>query len=147
VLLRGPKILATLKALVPPLDAETERELIAVAYAHRDKQTRAYARRLIDAHVAGATRIKSTLTPGFWHMYDHEASARLRRLDRADRGKLAVAMVAHGANGWGVAFEEDLAFGRELVHKLLVAKKRELVLTDWHPKKTCGSPSGHWSGA
>ena len=128
VLIRGDDIISTLKALTPPFDAETTRELIAVAYASRNAKARALAQKLVSRHVANASLIKSTLGPGFHRAND--ASDKLRRLKISDRGKLAVAMRVHGADVAGVAFEEDEDFARDRLPRLV--KNGVLDLHEWY---------------
>lgn len=128
MLLRGESVIELLKNLRPPLDAETERELIAVAFASGDAKVRALAQKLVAKHVTGAALIKSTLGAGFHRASD--ASDKLRRLRRKDRGKLAVAMRAHGAYVAGVAFEEDEEFARDRMYKLV--NKGVLDLHEWY---------------
>jgi hypothetical protein len=128
VLLRGPDVVTTLKTLKPPFDTETERELIAVAYGSADAKARGLARKLVDAHVANAKLLKSTLGSGFHRAND--ACNRLRKLRWPERGKLAVALRAHGAYVAGVAFEEDEEFARDRLGRLV--HKRVLDLHEWY---------------
>lgn len=128
MLLRAPDLVGKLKALAPPFDAETERELIAAAFASADAKARTLAQKLVAAHVKSAAAIKATLGSGFHRASD--ASAKLRKLAIAERGKLAVAMRAHGAYVAGVAFEEDEAFARERLPKLV--SKGKLDLHEWY---------------
>jgi len=128
VLIRGADVAQIVKTLKPPFDAETERELIAVAYGNADAKVRTVARKLVDKHVENAAVIKSTLGAGFHRAND--ASDRLRKLRWPERGKLAVALRAQGAYVAGVAFEEDEAFGRDRLPRLI--KKRVLDLHEWY---------------
>ena len=128
MLIRGPDVVGTLKALAPPFDAETERELLAVAFGSMDAKARGLAHKLVAKHVKNAALIKSTLGPGFHGRWD--AGEKLRRLKYPERGKLAVAMRAHGANVAGVAFEEDEAFMRDRMYRMVT--KRELDLHEWY---------------
>jgi hypothetical protein len=57
--LRGTDVAKKLARLAPPLDAETERELIAIAFAGADAKLRTAAQKLVDRHVPGAKLIKS----------------------------------------------------------------------------------------
>ncbi|HEV7557118.1 MAG TPA: leucine-rich repeat domain-containing protein [Kofleriaceae bacterium] len=128
MLIRGDSVVATLKALKPPFDRETERELIAVAYGSNDAKARGFARKLVDKHVANAALLKSTLGAGFHRAND--ASAKLRRLTWPERGKLAVALREHGAYVAGVAFEEDDEFARDRLTRLV--RKGVLDLHEWY---------------
>lgn len=129
MLLRGDGVLDTLKTLKPPFDDETRRELIAVAYGSADSKARGLAQKLVASHVADHALIKATLGSGFHRAND--ASTKLRRLDVPDRGKLAVALRAHGAYVAGVAFEEDEDFARDRLPRL-VDKKGVLNLHEWY---------------
>jgi hypothetical protein len=128
VLIRGPDVVATLQALKPPFDRETERELVGVAYGSNDAKARGLARKLVDKHVAKAALLKARLGAGFHRAND--ASAKLRRLTWPERGKLAVALRAHGAYVAGVAFEEDEAFARDRLPRLV--RKGVLDLHEWY---------------
>jgi hypothetical protein len=128
VLIRGPDVVTTLRTLKPPFDPETERELIAVAYGNVDAKVRTLARKLVDKHVENAAVIKSTLGAGFHRAND--ASDRLRKLHYRQRGKLATALRAQGAYVAGVAFEEDEAFARHRLPRLV--KKRVFDLHEWY---------------
>ncbi|MBL8918347.1 MAG: leucine-rich repeat domain-containing protein [Myxococcaceae bacterium] len=129
MLLRGDDLIGTLKSLSPPLDAETRRELIAVAYGSADGKARALAQKLVAAHVDEHALIRATLGSGFHRAND--ACTKLRQLEIADRGKLAVALRAHGASVAGVAFEEDEDFARDRLPRL-VDKKGVLDLHEWY---------------
>lgn len=129
MLLRSDALVDTLKTLSPPFDAETRRELIAVAYGSADGKARALAQKLVAAHVDEHALIKATLGSGFHRAND--ASTKLRRLDVPDRGKLAVALRAQGAYVAGVAFEEDEDFARDRLPRL-VDKKGVLNLHEWY---------------
>jgi len=128
MLIRGDNVLSTLQGLKPPFDAETEREVIAIAYGSNDAKARTFARKLVDKHVKGAALLRSTLGAGFHRAND--ASAKLRRLSWSERGKLAVALRAHGAYVAGVAFEEDEEFARDRLSKLV--RKGVLDLHEWY---------------
>lgn len=130
MLLRGDDVIDSLKTLAPPFDAETRRELIAVAYGSADSKARGLAHKLVAKHVDGAALIKATLGAGFHRAND--ACARLRRLELDDRGKLAVALRAHGAYVAGVAFEEDEDFARDRLPRLVDRRKGVLDLHEWY---------------
>jgi len=131
MLIRGDNVVDVLKDLAPPFDAETARELIAVAYGSHDAKARTLAQKLVAKHVKGAALIKSTLGAGFHGANPRAACEKLRRLKRPDRGKLAVALRAHGAHVAGVAFEEDADFARDRLYRM-VNNKRVLDLHEWH---------------
>jgi len=132
MLLRGDDLLPTLKKLTPPFDAETTRELIAVAYGSADNKARAFAQKLVAGNVKNAALIKSTLGAGFHRAND--ACDKLRTLKIADRGKLAVALREHGAYVAGVAFEEDDDFARDRLPRM-IDRKGLLDLHEWYMTK------------
>jgi hypothetical protein len=133
-------VIDAVKALEPPLSPEIERELIAIAYAHGDAGPRKAAMKLVKAHVADAADLKKALKAALGTQSEGTVCERLRALNRPDRGLLASAMIARGAAGYGVAFDEAPAFARALLPKLVDKKKRRLDLTHWHK-----SSSSVWS--
>ena len=128
MLLRGKDMAGKLAALEPPFDAETEREVIAIAISERDPKVKKRARELMLAHVPGGKELdrKFGRSDGFEDVRCED----LRTLARPDRGQLAVAMIAHGSpGGYGVAFEEDETFAHEALGKML--RKKLLDLSGW----------------
>ena len=131
MLLRGKDMARKLAALEPPFDAETERELIAIAFTPHDANVKKLARDLVLAHVPGGKELdrKFGRSDGF----EDVRSEDLRALARPDRGQLAVAMLEHGSpGGYGVAFEQDEAFARAALGKML--RKKLLDLSGWSVK-------------
>jgi hypothetical protein len=122
MLLRGKNVLAQLKSLAPPFDAETERELIATAFGDPDAKARAAATKLMLAHVTDAATLKATLGANFKRLHEGDACAKLWALDRPDRGLLATALVARGTQGRAVAFQENPDYARELLPAMLEQK-------------------------
>ena len=136
--LRSPDagaVKTALGALRPPFTPEIERELIAIAYGHEDAGLRKLALALVDKHVKAAAKLKAVFKKSIHSVPWHDACAKLRALDIADRGKLATAFVARGINVHGVALEEDPAFAKTYIYKLLRPKDKELYLTEAPPPK------------
>lgn len=124
MLIRGKDIASKLDKLEPPFDAETERELIAIAVTEQDKRVHARAVELVRKHVPGAEQLERVLGKNFpANVYEPVRCEQLRSLDRSDRGLLAVAMIAHGSvGGRGVAFEESAAYAREALPAMVEKK-------------------------
>ena len=126
----SPAILAALANLGEAWSAEVEREVIALAFGHVDDGVRKAAMKLVDKRMPDARKLRATLKPSFRDAPEHEAAARLRALERGDRGKLATALVAYGTHGHGVAFDEDPEFAHRFVHELLRPAEKTLCLTE-----------------
>lgn len=133
--LKPPRLLAALRAASPPFDAETERELIALAYGHDDREVSTAALKLVTKHVRDAAAVKAALGQRLASKHGGFVDKAVRRLKRPDRGQIASALVRHGVNATALAFEEDPAFMRALLPKL-VDRKRELFLTNWKRSAT-----------
>ncbi|HSD88103.1 MAG TPA: leucine-rich repeat domain-containing protein, partial [Kofleriaceae bacterium] len=86
--------------------------------------------KLVEAHVKDGATIKSTLTPRFRQMHEEDACQKLRALDRKDVPQLALALLARGTNGHGVAFEGDPDHVRSLLPKLFKKGGKELFLNE-----------------
>ena len=125
------KVSKALGALTPPFDAETARELVAIAYGHEDAALRKSASKLIEKHLQKEhAAIKKAFKKNLQSLDSESACDALRALDWPDRGKLALAFIARGVNVHGVALEEDAEFARTYIHRLLRPKTNELYLTE-----------------
>src|SRR5215468_7350446 len=117
-----------LAAITAPPGKDVEREVLAIAFAHKDGAVRKAAMTIAEARIKDTKLVRAKLGTRFHSDYASKASAALRTVERADRGELATAMVARGANVHGVALEEDRAFAKEAVYRQLIAKENKLDL-------------------
>jgi len=132
------EIIAAIGAVTPPLSAELEAELVALAYVHADQNVRKKAMAAVTTHVADAAKFKKaygSLAGAAQHLVDE----RIRAFEHPLQLGVAKAALFHRMMAASIPFERDPEVRAKILEVMVDNAQREE-----ETEISLGSVYWHW---